>query len=409
VKADEAAPASRLASRGRVLERVRVLVQEHAGLRRLAHDAQVREAQTRTELGLALYEAVGGVASREAQLRDQALAAWRRLARRRSVRRHNRLSRRLDQWLVRLGAFGQALVIARSGVWRGTGRPLHDLRHMAAYARRGPNPAIAPLAPFSQAAYLDLYPDVARGRMSPLAHYLAAGAAEGRTPSPAFDAAGFAARHAQPLAASGVSPLEHYVRVVAATGEPPHPLFDVGHYLAQGVDLAPDDDPLSHYLREGAARGLSPGPLFDPAWYAAQVPDIGGEPPLVHYLRRGWREGLSPHPLVDVRWYLETYPDVADAGVEPLGHFLETAEREMRAPGPWFDTAAYVAARGADRPAGLNPLIDYLQGGAWAAREFGAGPAASVFVSREPALARQGVTPLEFWARQGGPPAPAAT
>ncbi|MDZ4370703.1 MAG: hypothetical protein U1C74_04690 [Phenylobacterium sp.] len=143
-----------LVERGRALERVRALAEAHAGLRRVAHDAQVREALTRTELSLALFEAAAARTDLESRLRDSALAAWRRIARRRPARRHNRLSKLLDRLLARLGSLGQAIVIARSGVWRSSGRPVHDLRHMAAYARRRANPAVAPLAPFGQASYL---------------------------------------------------------------------------------------------------------------------------------------------------------------------------------------------------------------------------------------------------------------
>ena len=393
-----------LAERGRTLERVQALAREHAGLRRVARDAQLREALTRTELGLALFEAAAGRAEAEARLRAQALSAWRRLARVRPSRRHNRPSKALDRFLARLGSLGQALVIARSGVWRGEGRALHDLRHMAAYARRGARSDVAPAALFSQAAYLSAYPDVAAARVAPLVHYLVRGGFEGRAPASFFQPAWYASRHAHALAATGLSPLEHYVRAGAREGASPHPLFDVGHYLAQGVELAPDDDPLSHYLREGWRRGLSPGPLFDPAWYAAQVgARVGSEPgpPLLHYLDQGWRDGVSPHPLFDARWYRETYPDVEAAGVDPLTHYLLEPPEHFRRPGPWFDAEAYATARGEDRPAGLNLLIDYLLGGAWKARDFGPGSSAAVYLARRPELARTGVTPLEHWARQG--------
>src|SRR5438128_7531992 len=135
--------------------------------------------------------------------------------------------------MARLGAFGQAGAILRSGLWRGTGRRLHDLRHAAAYVRRGANPAIAPPSLFDHAGYLAAYPDIAARRASPLAHYVLAGAAEGRVPHPLFDPSFYAERNAAELAASGLTPLGHFVLAGAARASDPHPLFDVGYYAAE--------------------------------------------------------------------------------------------------------------------------------------------------------------------------------
>lgn len=367
-------------------------------LQRLAANAQAQEALTRTELTLALNESLAARAELEARLRDQALAAF-AAGRPRSQRRAGRPARLLDQVLLRLGSVGQALIIARSGVWRRTGRPLHDLRHMAAYARRRANPAVAPLAPLDQAWYLARYPDVGAGRTAPLVHYLVTGAREGRAPHALFDVAWYGRRHAQALAATGMSPLEHYVRTGQAAS---HPLFDAGHYLAQSGPLPDGDDPLAHYLREGWREGLSPHPVFDPAWYLRQAPDAADGPPLVHYLETGWRAGASPHPLFDPAWYLAQYPDVAEAGEEPLTHFLREGGQAGRNPGPWFDTAHYVEARGG-LPPDVNPLQDYLQGGAWAVAESRPGFPSAAYLARQPELARSGITPLEHWARRAAP------
>ena len=172
-------PAARKPLIAPVLEKAHAVAAQAHGLKVLAHEAQVREALTRTELTLALHEALAACAELEAKLRERSLAAY-RAGRRMTSRRSGRPARLLDRILARLGSFGQAAVIARSGVWRLTGRPLHDFRHMAAYARRGANPAVAPLAPLDQAWYLAAYPDVAAGRTAPLVHYLLAGGREGR-------------------------------------------------------------------------------------------------------------------------------------------------------------------------------------------------------------------------------------
>lgn len=386
----------------RVLDKARAVAGKVAGLRRLAQDAQVREAVARTELGLALHDALRSRAELAGRLRAAALAAH--LAGgspAQRVRRHGGLSRRLDRVLARLGAFGHAAVIARSGVWQGPGRSLHRFRHMAAYARRGANPAVAPFARFDQAWYLARHPDIASGRLAPLVHYLLSGSLEGRSPHPLFDEGYYRRENAAELAGSGVSALEHYIRRGAALGRSPHPAFDVAHYLAQGPALAPGEDPAGHYLREGWMQGLSPHPLFDPAWYAQQASGRArGVPLLVHYLAEGWRDGLSPHPLFDPAWYLEAHPDVAAAGLEPLTHFLTSGGAEGRSPGPWFDLPHYVAQRGADLPPGVNPLVDYLQGGAWAVAEARPGFPSAAYLASRPDLAREGLTPLEHWARQ---------
>jgi hypothetical protein len=386
----------------RVVEKARAVAAKVTGLRRVAQEAQVREAVTRAELSVALHDSLAARAVLAARLRAAALSGY--LATRRPpgrLRRHGRLSRGLDRLLARLGPLGHALIIARSGLWRGSGRRLHDLRHMAAYARRGANPAVAPLAPFDQAYYLARNPDIGGTRMAPLVHYLLAGGREGRAPHPLFDEAHYSRQHAAELAGSGVTALEHYVHRGAALGHTPHPAFDVAHYLAQAPALAPEDDAVAHYLREGWTQALSPHPLFDPAWYVRRAgPAARGTPPLVHYLVEGWARGLSPHPLFDPAWYLEQNPGVAEAGLEPLSHFLGLGAAEARSPSPWFDLPHYVAQRGDGLSPSANPLVDYLQGGAWAVAEPRPGFAATAYLASRPELAREGVTPLEHWARQ---------
>ncbi|MEO8115269.1 MAG: hypothetical protein ABI655_12860, partial [Phenylobacterium sp.] len=308
--------------------------------------------------------------------------------------------RRLDHLLLRLGSAGQALVIERSGLWRGAGDRLHDLRHMAAYARRGGDPGLVPPTLLDQAWYLAEYPDVARTRRSPLVHYIAAGGAEGRSPHPLFDARYYRDQNGADLDASRLSPLAHFVRVGAARGRDPHPLFDIGHYVGQQPDLEAGEDPLSHYLRIGWRVGFSPHPLFDPDWYRGQLQGHADAEPLSHYVTGGWSRGLTPHPLFDPAWYLSRYPDIAAAGIEPLAHFVLYGAREGRSPSAWFDLPHYVATRGADLAADANPLVDYLQGGAWRIGEAKPGFATAAYLAAAPDLVREGLTPLEHWARR---------
>ncbi len=373
------------------------LKRDFDGAHRLAHDAQVREALVRSELTLALNEALIAGARTQARLRDRALAAYAAGARR-PLRRHNRISQLIDRVLSRLGARGQALVIARSGVWRdGEG-----FGAILAYVRRGADPRATPASPLDQAWYLKTYPDVARRRISPLVHYLVSGGREGRAPGPVFDDGRYRAANAGDLAATSLTSLEHYIRVGAAGGQSPHPLFDPGHYLAQDPALAPGEDPLSHYLREGGRLGFSPHPLIDPAWYEGQAPDSAGQPALSHYLTEGWRQDVSPHPLFDAAWYRRQGDDVNASGMPPLVHFMLIGGFEGRSPSPWFDTAHYLELRGAALPAGVNPLVDYLRGGAWDIAEVREGFPTAAYLASRPDIVRAGVTPLEHWVRQGG-------
>lgn len=390
-----------------VAARVEGLKRDLAGATTAAGEAQLREAVVRTELTLALHASLAAAAELKARMRALALAAYRRGAPRATLAPRNR---KLDRLLCRLGSFGQAVLIARAGVWRGTGRRAFDLRHMAAYARRRTRPGLVAPAFFDHDRYLAAHSDVAAGRIAPLVHYLVAGGYEGRSPHLLFDEPWYRAQAGEAAVAAGVTPLEHYARIGAPQGLSPHPLFDVGHYLAQGPGLRPDEAPLDHYLRQGWRDGLSPHPLFDPAWYAERAAMPAEVNPLVHYLTEGAREGLSTHPLFAGRWYLDHTPEAAEAGGDPLSHFVTRGGFDGRSPSPWFDLPHYVAARGAALAPGVNPLVDYLQGGAWAVTEAKPGFPTAAYLASRPELVREGLTPLEHWARlapRPGPPAAA--
>ena len=330
-----------------------------------------RDAYRRTQLIAALTQAMAQRAELQRAVRAQAFANYKRAARRRAHSTRRAGAGWLDRLLVKLGSLGQALVIARSGLWRETGRPLHDLRHMAAYARRGPNPQVVPLALVDQPWYLAANPDVAASGLSPLVHYIVAGRHEGRPPHPLFDPAWYRRHNGAALAATGLLPLEHFLQIGAAEGRDPHPLFSLAHYVSQRPELIESGvNPLVDYLETGWAPDLSPHPLFDPAWYRRQLTaEEAAQPPLVHYVTTGWRRGLKPHPLVDPAWCRAQYPDLALADLEPLAHFIETGAAEGRSPSPWFDLPHYVAARGGALDPDSNPLVDYLEGGAWSVGE----------------------------------------
>ena len=386
-----------------VARKAAAVAQKVSGLRadiglaqELAHQAQVREALTRTELTLALNAALKGRAAAQAEARKLAAQAYLDRAKPRPLRTRDKLRRAADRLLLASGRTGQARLIADAGVWRGD-----DLAAISAYVRRGADPTAAPATLFDQAWHLQTYPEADVSGLAPLTHYLARGAALGHSPHPLIHPDYYAAHNASALQASQVSVLEHFIRDGAARGRNPHPLFDIAHYVARAPDLLADEDPVSHYLRAGWREGLSPHPLFDGAWYRRQMPPEAAEvPPLVHYLTVGWREGLTPHPLFDPAWYLEQNPDVAELGTEPMTHFLIGGAAEGRSPSPWFNAPHYVSARGEALDPGVNPLVDYLQGGAWAVAEARPGFPTAAYLAATPELVEQGMTPLEHWARK---------
>jgi hypothetical protein len=387
-----------------LVRKLQAVVARAAEADRLVQRANVREALTRTDLTLALCEALTGRADALREARERALEAYRRAAAARSRPRRSRFDRLLDRLLVRLGWPGQMLVIARSGVWRGSGPDgrgrLGDLARIAGYARRGADPQAVPQALFDQAWHVAAYPDIAATRLSPLAHYLVFGGDQNRAPHPLFDAAYYRSRNAAALEAARLTPLEHFLRVGAAEGRDPHPLFSIAHYVADCPEARDGANPLEHYLAVGWSGGHSPHPLFDAAWVGKQAANPGeGRSPLVRYLVEGWAAGLTPHPLFDPLWYLERYPDVAAAGIEPLTHFVTAGAADRRDPSRWFDTIHYLAARGDGSFYDDNPLIDYLAGGAWRVSEARPGFPSMAYLISQPELVRQGVTPLEHWAR----------
>ncbi len=392
------------------LRRSRDLLRKIERLGNLAADAagrSEREAVARSDLAQALIQSLAARADAAARLRAQALNLYQKTAR----HLRGRGPQRLDRIIGLLGWPGQALVIARSGLWRASGESLRhklfDLRAIATYTRGGADTTVPHRGLIDPAWYRAQAQSASR--LTPLADFLVKGARRGLSPHPLFDPVYYARRNADALAATRLDPLTHFLRRGAGEGRDPHPLFSLGWYLAQRPDVAASgENALQHYLEIGWRLGASPHPLFDSDWYAAQValglPDM---PPITHYLTEGWRKGPSPHPLFDAGWYRDQNPDVAESGEEPLSHFAAGGGREGRNPSAWFDCRSYMAARGAALADEANPLVDYLLGGAWRIGEARPGFMTSAYVAARPDVAASGMTPLEHWARAAGPP-PAA-
>jgi GT2 family glycosyltransferase len=219
---------------------------------------------------------------------------------------------------------------------------------------------------FDREWYLHHNLDVAASGIEPIAHYIRAGAAEGRDPHPLFDSDWYLDRNPD-VAASGINPLTHYVTKGAAEGRDPHPLFDSNWYLQRNPDIpASGVNPLAHYVSTGAAEGRDPHPLFDSDWYLGRNPDVSaaGMNPLSHYIGWGASEGRDPNPHFDSDWYLERNQDVAVAGANPLSHYIYCGSAEGREPNPLFDSKWYLENNPGVARSGMNPLVHYIHFGA---------------------------------------------
>lgn len=276
---------------------------------------------------------------------------------------------------------------------------------------------------FISAAYLALYPDVARAQRNPLLHYLKRGMAEGRQAVARADLAG--------LGLENMGRQEQQsVAVVAAS-----PLFDEEFYLARNPNVVESGlHPMLHYVRNGWEFALDPGPDFDAAAYVAEHPEIiqNRLAPLVHYERFG-RPNATPVPAAtgeaagraaptakprsaslkqpsasaapgeptkaarrpgsasvsepaapakakqpfeldeedavaliaktqffDPTWYLKRNPDVSRTGIDPVLHYVRAGAGERRRPSVYFDADYYYEQAPELAEAHVNPLVHFL-------------------------------------------------
>ena len=351
--------------------------------------SRAAEVTMRFDLGATLLTTLAAhTRARVAQdMRDANFRAWLRPA---GVGRG-----RDRKWhrLARIPVVGPAIRIWQSDLWEGT-HGLAGLVEIVRYAHSAKRPSQVAL--FDTDWYTVTAPDAAKGSISPLAHYLTSGAAQGHAPHRLFDSVHYVALYGGDLAALGLTPLEHFVHVGAGQGCNPHPLFDVAFYVGQVPELLTTrENPLAHYLRIGWQAGTDPHPLFREREVRRQLGKNSG-PGLIGYLAREPGIQVRPNPLFDPLWYLNQYPDVAASGLEPLTHYVVAGAGEGRAPGPWFDVELYRSLR-PEVPPGRE-LTDYLQGGAWEIETRERGYPSLGFVLAHPELAAAGMTPLEYLA-----------
>lgn len=359
-----------------VKDKLAVLLARQDAYRLEVQRAQSSEALIRSRLGLALAQILAERARADYRYMEAAWAHYLEVLKGRSrPDRRNRIRRHAEKALIGLGELGGKLVVQWSGIKAGAAQD----------------------AVFDASWYSTNNPDASNMNVDPLAHYLALGGQEGRSPHRLFDVNHYRTV-ALDLDATGLTPLAHYVRLGFARGLSPHPLFDVKYYLSQAPDLVETGEyPLQHYLRIGAARDLSPHRLFQPHFYKSQTSEPEAQAnPFLHYLDVGFRSGLKPNPLFDTAWFKAAYPDVGDQ--EPIGYYVRYGAERLLNPGPWFDTEHYLAHRGETWIKDLDPLSEYLAGGAWTILPNRQEGAASAFAASFPDAAETGQTPLEFWA-----------
>lgn len=118
-------------------------------------------------------------------------------------------------------------------------------------------PAISPTPYFDPLWYLGNYSDLSQAQIAPFEHFLAHGAAEGRSPNAYFDSGWFAERH--PEAAD--NPLLFFLRHPNRASLDTSPLFSATTYLRRYPEVAESDiEPLRHFLTVGRDEGRDASP-----------------------------------------------------------------------------------------------------------------------------------------------------
>ncbi|MGQ7794591.1 glycosyltransferase [Faunimonas sp. B44] len=351
------------------------------------------------------------------------------------------------------------------------------------YLTTGWRDGLDPSTEFSTSYYLETYSDVRLAGWQPLIHFLQIGMHEHRRPCPASEQRGALHRlyrrfgswrvaermlaafdadyylSANPdIARGGIDPLEHFLNHGWRERRDPSNNFSVSYYLTRNPESRwRDENPLFHYATVGHSIGLrkhSADPVlsteeaahrevsalshdfydrvraqFDFCFYAECNPDVAaaGIDPFHHYLVFGWKEGRDPSPEFSTKFYLESNPGLSKLQINPFVHYVLRGRAEGRIPreqslrndavpasadplqqvseedlvsiAPFFDERFYLDRH--PEVASLDPRRHYLALG-W---RQGYDPApdfsTSFYIERYPDIARAGVPPLLHYARFG--------
>jgi glycosyltransferase involved in cell wall biosynthesis len=187
------------------------------------------------------------------------------------------------------------------------------------YLTTGAASGLEPGPNFNSRWYVERSSGAVSGDITLLEHYLEHGASAGIEPSPEshpdfaeFDP-DYYIQNNPDLASIQISPFAHFVLYGKAEGRAPNakmaPIanFDADWYLARYPEVAEEKiDPLEHFKTRGQFEGKVPraeddpeGIGFDEYWYCQRYPDLAEAtvPPLMHYLIYGRQEGRLKRPL----------------------------------------------------------------------------------------------------------------
>ena len=127
------------------------------------------------------------------------------------------------------------------------------LRLLSGFKRFDPDRAVV-AAEFDAAWYLQAYPDIAKARVDPLAHFMAFGWKEGRDPNPRFSVREYLNEYPE-VARAGVNPFVHFLKSGGEGSRAPRP--DLGFRYDVIARLVPVEDRLAQAAR--ASDAVRPG------------------------------------------------------------------------------------------------------------------------------------------------------
>ena len=146
----------------------------------------------------------------------------------------------------------------------------------------------------------------------------------------------FYARTNPDVARGGIELLDHYIMFGENEDRKPAPFFDPAWYRLQVQRLPQGHCLLAHYLTLGDAEGIQPMVGFDPPFVREQMGG-GDMPALVGFMRAVARGGrLNPNRFFDYSYYLAANPDVAKSGIDGYLHFIRSGADEGRRPSEGF-------------------------------------------------------------------------
>lgn len=211
---------------------------------------------------------------------------------------------------------------------------------------------------FDERWYLNANPDVLAvvnggGLASGLAHFVAAGNAEGRAPNAFFMPDYYLSKNPDVAAAINAGNLksawEHFRLAGMAEKRDPSPFFDTAFYLLRNPDVAAAVNagiitPFQHFFFTGQFEKRTTTSYFSQVSYLLMNPDVRAvvgpgniSSAMQHFITVGQSEDRTyvAQSAFDESAYLARYPDVAAAVASGtfrsgLEHFLWTGEEEGR-------------------------------------------------------------------------------